>query len=499
MATYVTMPKLGLTMTEGTVTVWSSGEGDNVKQGQVIATVATDKLTYEVEAPEDGSLLKILVKEGDSVPVGENLAVIGKAGEKVEESASAAAEPEPREEEKVEKLEETAEEQKPEPEEKTSEPVLTGSVKASPLAKKWARIFGLSLADIAGTGPEGRIVRDDVMNAAVIFRASPLAKKVASENGLDITEIPGTGPGGRTVKEDVIRFMEEGGGKPKASPVAVKLAEELGVDLASIDKTERIMKEDVLAAAGVSEEAEAPTMPAVPSEQAGGEKRVPLSTMRKVIAERMTQSAQTIPSVVFNVEVDFTEIIAFRNRIKEQVAASGAKLSFNDILMKICSRALTEHPMANASYDKDSSEYILHSDVNIGLAVAVEGGLLVPNVKSVQSKSLQEIASETDSLVEKSRKGALSMDDMQGGTFTISNLGMFGMHDFTPIINPPEACILAVNAIEEKPVVRNGEIVIRPISNLGLTADHRILDGADAAKFLARIRELIENPYLLLV
>jgi len=502
MATYVTMPKLGLTMTEGTVTAWNAGEGDNVKQGQVIATVATDKLTYEVEAPEDGSLLKILVKEGDSVPVGENLAVIGKAGEKVEDSASAAAEPEPREEEKVEKLEETAEEQKPEPEKKTAGSVSKGSVKASPLAKKWARIFGLSLEDIAGTGPEGRIVRDDVMNEAVIFRASPLAKKMASENELDITEIPGTGPGGRTVKEDVIRFMEEGRGKPKASPVAVKLAEELGVDLASIEKDGRIMKEDVLAAAGVSEEISKEPEVAetvIASESTGGEKRVPLSAMRKIIAERMTQSAQTIPSVVFNVEVDFTEIIAFRNRIKEQVAISGAKLSFNDILMKICSKALTEHPMANASYDKDSSEYILHSDVNIGLAVAVEGGLLVPNVKSVQNKSLQEIASGTDSLVERSRKGSLSMDDMQGGTFTISNLGMFGMHDFTPIINPPEACILAVNAIEEKPVVRDGEIVIKPISNLGLTADHRILDGADAAKFLARIRELIENPYLLLV
>jgi pyruvate dehydrogenase E2 component (dihydrolipoamide acetyltransferase) len=500
MATYVTMPKLGLTMTEGTVTEWDLNEGDNVKKGQVIAKVATDKLNYEVEAPEDGTLLKIFVQAGVSVPVGENLAVIGNAGEKVEEISSVTAEPETREE-KVEKQEETAEVQKPEPEKKIAGPVSTGPVKASPLAKKWARIFGLSLEDIAGSGPEGRIGKDDVMNEAVIFKASPLAKKMASENGLDITEIPGTGPGGRTVKEDVIRFIEEGRGKPKASPVAVKLAEELGVDLASIDKDGRIMKEDVLAAAGVSEEAEveAPAMPSTPSEQAGGEKRVPLSTMRKVIAERMTQSAQTIPSVVFNVEVDFTEIIAFRNRIKEQIAASGAKLSFNDILMKICSRVLTEHPMANASYDKDSSEYILHSDVNIGLAVAVEGGLLVPNVKSVQNKSLQEIASETDSLVEKSRKGTLSMDDLQGGTFTISNLGMFGMHDFTPIINPPEACILAVNAIEEKPVVRNGEIVIRPISNLGLTADHRILDGADAAKFLARIRELIENPYLLLV
>lgn len=498
MATYVTMPKLGLTMTEGTVTEWDLNEGDNVKKGQVIAKVATDKLNYEVEAPEDGTLLKILVQAGTSVPVGEDLALIGSAGEQVEEVSSTADEP-------VDKKEEEPSKEKAEPaemvrkEQKTAEVPHSGPVKASPLAKKWARIFGLSLDDISGTGPEGRIVKEDVMKEAVIFRASPLAKKIAGENGLDIRDIPGTGPGGRTVKEDVIRFIEEGRGKPKASPAALKLAEELGVDLSSIDKTGRIMKEDVLAAAGVSEEAEAAAMPSNAPEHTAGEKRVPLSTMRKVIAERMTQSAQTIPSVVFNMEVDFTEIIAFRNRIKDQVASGGAKLSFNDILIKICSKALVEHPMANSSYDQQNSEYILHSDVNIGLAVAVEGGLLVPNVKSVQNKSLQEIASETDALVERSRKGTLSMDDMQGGTFTISNLGMFGMHDFTPIINPPEACILAVNAIEEKPVVRNGEIVIRPISNLGLTADHRILDGADAAKFLAKIRELIENPYLLLV
>jgi pyruvate dehydrogenase E2 component (dihydrolipoamide acetyltransferase) len=158
-----------------------------------------------------------------------------------------------------------------------------------------------------------------------------------------------------------------------------------------------------------------------------------------------------------------------------------------------------DHPMANASYDEGAAEYVMHDYVNIGLAVAVEGGLLVPNVKNVQSKNIFEIASDTDTLVEKARNNRLSMDDMQGGTFTISNLGMFGMHNFTPIINPPEACILAVNAIVEKPVVIDGAIEIRPISVLGLTADHRILDGADAAKFLARIKELIENPYLLMV
>ena len=171
-------------------------------------------------------------------------------------------------------------------------------------------------------------------------------------------------------------------------------------------------------------------------------------------------------------------------------------MSFTHIFMKICARVLTEMPMANASIDGD--EFILHDDVNIGVAVAVDGGLLVPNLKGVQKKSLSQIAGETDALVKKARSGKLGIADMQGGTFTITNLGAFGVRDFTPIINPPEACIMAMNAIVEKAVVLNGQVAIRPVTIIGLTADHRILDGADAARFLSRMKEIIENPYLLL-
>ncbi len=498
MATYVTMPKLGLTMTEGLISSWNVSEGDTVTKGDIILVVATDKLTYDVEAPDDGTLLQVLVEEGQSVPVGENLAVIGQAGEKIETASPADTKPE----EEVPEKEEVAE-VKTEVSEKPEVKHQEGPVKASPLARKWASIFGLSLSEIKGSGPGERIVKEDVMKEAVMFKASPSARKTARDNNVDITAVTGTGPEGRTVKADVLRYLEDlSEGRIKASPVASKMAEDLGVDLASIETSGRIMKEDVLRAAGAEEVSEKPETvkgKALSEKTVTGDKRVPLSPMRKVIAERMTQSSNTIPSVVFNMEVDFSEIISFRKRIKDQVSSGGAKLSFNDILMKVCSRALEDYPMANASYDEASNEYILHSDVNIGLAVAIEGGLVVPNVKAVQSKNLQEIASATDELVEKARTGKLSMDEMQGGTFTITNLGMFGMQDFTPIINPPEACIFAVNAITEKPVVRDGEIVIRPMSNIGLTADHRILDGADAAKFLARIREIIENPYLLLV
>ncbi len=501
MATLVTMPKLGLTMTEGTVSSWSRSKGDEVKKGEIILVVATDKLTYEIEAPEDGILLEIFVSEGETVPVGDNIAVIGKQGEVIETAQA----------EEVVKTGQTDEvaimqvpvaelaEQRPEP-----LPVSSGPIKASPLARKWARIFNLDLSVIYGTGPEGRVVKDDVMKVAQKFKASPLAKRTARDGGLDITDIPGTGPDGRTVNQDVLLYLEAQKGRiAKATPVASRMAEDLGVDLASIGKDGRVMKEDVLQAAGIGTIAEKSSSKIQPGKSpvlsVSGEKRVPLSPMRKIIAERMTHSASTIPSVVFNIEVDFSEFISFRSKIKKEVSDRGAKVSFNDMLMKVCAKALMENPMANASYDQGTQEYILHDEVNIGLAVAVPGGLLVPNVKSVQSKSIYEIASVTDALVDKARNNKLGMDDMQGGTFTISNLGMFGMHDFTPIINPPEACILAVNAIVEKPVAIDGAVEIRPISMIGLTADHRILDGADAAKFLARIKELIENPYLLMV
>ncbi|HOC81984.1 MAG TPA: dihydrolipoamide acetyltransferase family protein, partial [Synergistales bacterium] len=229
------------------------------------------------------------------------------------------------------------------------------------------------------------------------------------------------------------------------------------------------------------------------------ERRVPLTRMRKVIADRMSFSASTIPSVFFNIEADFTEFIAFRKALNEELEGSGNKVSFNDILMKICARALVEMPMANASYDPERNEYILHEDVNIGIAVAVEGGLLVPNIKKVQEKTLTAVAGESLELVNKARRGELLLEEMQGGTFTITNLGMFGIHDFIPIINPPEACILAVNAVTERPAYRDGQVVVRPMSMIGLSADHRILDGADAARFLARVRELVEKPWMTLI
>ena len=429
MASPVTMPKLGLTMNTGVVSQWKKKEGEPVRKGEILMVVATDKLTFDVESPSEGVLLKVLVPEGKDVPVGEVLAYVGAAGETVAGAA---------------------------PETPAAAPAAEEKKAAAPSEVRSA--------------PAGGI------------RATPLARKTAREAGIDLSLVAGSGPSGRIVRKDVDAAAASGGGAVKASPVAAKMAAELGVDMASMRKDGRVMKEDVLRAAAVPEAEDV---------------RIPLTPMRKVIAERMSLSNATVPSVTYTLEADFSALVAFRNKVKDEASKKGVKISYNHILMKICAAALKENPLANASFEGDA--IVMHGNVNIGLAVSVEGGLLVPNVKAVQSKSLLRIAEETEQLVEQARNGSLTLDAMQGGTFTITNLGMFGMQSFTPIVNPPEACILGVNAIVEKPVVVNGEIVVRPMSALCLVADHRILDGAEAARFLARIKEFVENPWLLLL
>lgn len=439
MATPVTMPKLGLTMNSGVVSQWSKKEGELVKKGEVLMVVATDKLTFEVESQDEGVLLKVVVPEGKDVPVGEILAWLGNEGESIRD-----------------------------------EPV-------APVAAP---------AEISGKRPgteteETREIVTPVPTSAGV-RATPLARKTARDAGIDISFVSGSGPAGRIVRKDVDAFAAAGGTlKVKTSPVAAKMAADLGVDVKSFGTDGRVMKDDILRAAA----------PAVTL--AAEDVRVPLTPMRKVIAERMSFSNTTIPSVTYNMEVDFSALMAFREKVKAEGAKKGVKISYNHILMKICAAAVKEVPLANASIDGDA--IVLHGNVNIGLAVSVPGGLLVPNVKAVQAKTLLETATETERLIEQARTGKLGLADMQGGTFTITNLGMFGMQSFTPIVNPPEAFIIGVNTIVEKPVVVDGVIVIRPMTVLSLVADHRILDGAEAARFLARIKEIVENPWLLLL
>lgn len=434
MATVIIMPKLGLTMTEGVISKWHKAEGDTVEKGETLLEVSTDKITNEVEAGESGVLRKILVQEGDTALVSQPVAVIAAKGEDISGLLDAG------QGENIEKVEKGMEEG-PKKDERNGPVARNGFIKASPAAKKYAR-----------------------------------------ENGIDLALVTGTGPGGRVVEKDVTAFAREGVAGVKVSPAAGKMAHDMGVDLKTIKKDGRIMKEDVL---GTLKQ----------SPVSGVDRKIAMTPMRRIIAERMSQSWHTAPMVTLNIETDATRLKWLKSQLGKEYDGKGVKVSYNDIFMKICAKALMEYPMVNATIT--GGQIIQWGDANIGLAVALEAALIVPNVKSVQSKSLLDVAAETDRLVEKARNNKLTDQEITGGTFTITNLGMFGITTFTPIINQPESAILGINAMIDRPVVIDGQIAVRPVMNFSLTFDHRVVDGADAAKFLARIKELVENPILL--
>lgn len=312
--------------------------------------------------------------------------------------------------------------------------------------------------------------------------ASPYAKKIAKEQKIDLGVVTGTGPGGRVVERDVVGFIERN--KIRTTPLAAKVAEEFSVDLSAIKKESRIMKEDVLAMASAKGSATDSFQP-LPG--------VPVSGMRKVISERMSMSWQTSPHVNMTVEVDMSAATDLKNILSK---ASGQKVSFTEIIIKCASLALTEYKTVNASLI--AGRIYTHEVVNVGVAVALDDGLIVPVIKNAAYKTVKALRDEISKLSQKARQGTLTPDEVESGTFTVTNLGMFGVDQFTPIINQPESAILGVCRIVERPVVVEGAIVIRPMMNLCLSFDHRLIDGAVGAKFLARLRQLLEQPLLLI-
>ena len=453
MAQEVLMPKLGLTMTEGTIEEWKYKEGDSVKKGDVLFSVATDKLTNDVEAEVDGVLLKILLPEGETAPCKAVIAYIGEAGEVIAEGGAS--------------TESTA-----------------------------AQAPASSAAAVPAKTPA--VTRDP----GTPVLASPAAKKLAKEKGVDLALVAGTGPKGRITLEDVEAYLTapkagEPAAEVKTSPLAAKLAEELGVDVSKIQTDGRVMKADVLTAAGVC--TAAPAAEAAPAISAGDNDEAPVKVnpLRRSIAANMSNSWHTSPRVTYTFAVDVTAMKALRAKLKDSLKEQGIKLTYNHILMKVVAKALMEFPDVNASFADNM--LTRHKHVNMGLAVAKGDGLIVPNVKNADSKSLAEIAKETEALIEATRSGKIDMKDMTGGTFTITSLGPYGVRSFSPIINQPELAILGVCDIVDTPIVCNGEIVIRPMMNLCLTADHRVVDGVMASKFMKRVVELLENLYLLLI
>ena len=443
----VILPKLGQTMEFGTIIEWLKQEGDQVQRGEVLFTVESDKATLEVESPTKGYLRKILVPAGEEHPVLIPVALITKeadedisswqagksAGLQIEESANE------RMSESVVQTKEISE---------TSQ--VSDRIFSSPRARKLARERGVELALVAGSGPNGRIVeRDIVTYLESTPKATPVAQRVAEQAGVDLREVQGSGPGGRITKADV-----EGATVP-SPPVHTVAA--------------------------------APTTAA----------EVPMSGVRSVIARRMHAGHSETAPVTLTMEVDATDLVQIRERLKASLAEKlGFSIGYNDLLIKIVARALREFPYMNARLDGDTIHQL--GEVHVALAVDTERGLLVPVVRDADRKGMAELAAELRDVIERARAGTALPDELSGSTFTITNLGMFEVDAFTPIINLPEAAILGVGRIKDYAAVVEGEIAVRKMMWLSLTFDHRLVDGAPAARFLQRIKQYVEEPYLLL-
>lgn len=447
MVTKVIMPKQGLQMTEGTIVRWNVQEGEGVEEGQSLFEMETDKLTIEIDAPASGTLLKILKSEGEIVPVAEIIAIIGDPGENYDSILDEIIKEESPKEEKIEVTTETTEK--------------------------------ISI---------GTPLKRDTLDRIFI---TPRAKMRAEEKGIDYNEVFGTGPEGLIIEKDVLEFNPmDSQSRMKVTPVAAKMAQVKGIDLSGVTGSGiagRIMKEDIEG----SEEFSNDIFNFSGSSSINGE-IVPLTSARKIVSDRMKESLHTMAQANHTIRVDMSETIRLRKELKEE----GIKISFNDILIKVVAKTLLEFPYMNSSMVEEG--IWLKDYVNMGLAIAVNNGLIVPNIKNADLLSLQEIAIASSDLISKAQNNKLDFNDCIDGTFTITNLGMFDIDEFTAIINPPESGILAVGKIQKTPVVIGDEIVVRPILTLTLTYDHRIIDGAPAAQFLKRIKQLLMKPYLLL-
>ncbi|HLR43133.1 MAG TPA: dihydrolipoamide acetyltransferase family protein [Pseudogracilibacillus sp.] len=440
MAEKVVMPKLGATMEEGTIDSWLVEVGEEVEEGDPIVEIQTDKITMEVEAEADGVLLTQLFEAGETVPVQHTIAYIGEAGEEIPETDDAPTV----EATATEEVEETKVEQ-----EVTQATNNTGEkIRRTPIARRLAEENNVALQNVDGTGPLGRIQKVDVENYVAENKENitPLAKKIADDQQIDTANLAGSGVHGKIKKADVIGAQQ---GQPDA--------------------------------------------------QAEAAERVPFKGMRKVIADNISNSFYTAPHVTLFSEIDMTEVVNVRKQllpiIEEQ---EGVRVSFNEIIMKATAFSLRNNPEINVSLE-NGKEIVYHNDVNLGFAVAVDAGLVVPVLRNVDQKGLGILTKEAKTIAKKARDNMLTPDEMQGSTFTISNLGMFAVDGFTPIINQPNAAILGVGRIQEKPVIVDGEVKVRSMMSLSLSFDHRIIDGAPAAQFLTDLKNVLENPYKLMV
>ena len=443
MASKIIMPKLGMAMTEGIVAKWNKRDGESVNKDEEIAVVMSKKITYKLKAPESG-VLRIIVREKETRPINAILAFITATGEPipaVEDVVPAAA---------------AAAVTTAAPAPAAPPPAKPGFVLASPAARRLTKEKGIDLAQVKGTGPNGMVTEIDVTRfieeiAQVAVPpevlATSAARKLAEQFGLKLAEIPGTGIGGRITEQDVLAFEAQA-----KSPAA-----------------------------------------AAPAEAAKPEARViPFAGMRQAIAEHMVESLHSMAQLTMMMEVDVTELVKLREQVKAEF-----DVTYTDLVVKAVAKALKRHPMLNATLIGDEVHQL--DSIYIGVAVALQDGLIVPVVRDADKRTVQEIGREVRRLAQGARDGSLSVDEVTGSTFTITNLGTYGIDGFTPIINSPEAAIMGVGRIVERVVVHDDQIARRKMMVLSLTIDHRLIDGATGAEFMRSLKEMIENPYRLLV
>jgi pyruvate dehydrogenase E2 component (dihydrolipoamide acetyltransferase) len=446
----IVMQKLG-DMEEGKIVNWLKKEGDPIKKGDAIAEIETEKVNIEMESFVEGTLRKILVPAGQSVPVGAEIALVGDPNEPLEEAPAAPAQGAAPKPEREQARPAPAPRREAEPATRAGAPAPGGNGRAAPAPQPQPQ-------PVAQARPAGAV-------EGVRIFISPIARRIAAEHNLDISQIQGTGPNGRIIREDVENALRQQEAAPAAAPAP----------------------------------AFAPA-PAIAAAQPGEDVRaVPLTQMRKTIARRLSASMQQAPHFYVTMSIDMTRASALRDQINDyaQTEQEPIKVSFNDLVTKAVARALRRMPEINVSFDGENLLFKRH--INIGLAVALEQGLIVPVVRDADQKGILELARESRRLIDAAHNNKLKPEDFQGGTFSISNMGMYGVEEFTAVINPPESAILAVGAIIPTPVVLDGQVVVRDRMKVTLSVDHRAIDGATAARFLQEVKRLLEEPMGMLV
>jgi len=444
------MPKMGYDMTQGKIVHWLKHEGDRVQKGEQIAEIETEKVNIQIEAFASGILQKILVPEGETVPVGQPIAQIGEPGEKPAEVAPAEVLP--------------------------AQQAGGGEGAEAPPIPVSARAPKMEEAHPTPPVEEERL------------KVSPVARRLAQEQGIELSQVTGSGPGGRITKEDVERFLTEAAQR--------KRAPEKGAPPPAAAERPAPPPAPHERPAAVAPAPPAPPEAAVPPPEGVPVEVEELSKMGQAIARHMAESKRTIPHFYTTIEIDMDRVVALREELNQGLPEED-RISFNDFVMKATAMALTKFPRLNGYYSEGKRH--LYREINLGMAVAVEDGLIAPVIRECDRKSLLEIAKESRELVSRTRGGTLRQEDYSGGTFTVTNMGMLGVEEFGAIINPPQAAILAVGTVAPRPVVQDGLLTVAQTMKATLSADHRLVNGADAARFLGELRQWLESPARLLL